>query len=90
MRGARARHFDSVRVQTEVCRVCGLHYGRGLGVELTPLKPKNGHPYSIQCWQGFQAISVPKNGKTATLTFGRRKGPVVNADPSVVCSQAMR
>ena len=24
MRGARARRFDSVRVQTEVCRVCGL------------------------------------------------------------------
>ena len=23
--GARARRFDSVRVQTEVCRVCGLH-----------------------------------------------------------------
>jgi hypothetical protein len=28
IRGARARRFDSVRVQTEVCRVCGLHPGR--------------------------------------------------------------
>ena len=27
MRGATARRFDSVRVRTEVCRVCGLHPG---------------------------------------------------------------
>ena len=27
IRGATARRFDSVRVRTEVCRVCGLHPG---------------------------------------------------------------
>ena len=29
MREATARRFATVRVQTEVCRVCGLHPGKG-------------------------------------------------------------
>ena len=29
MREATARHCATVRVQTEVCRVCGLHLGKG-------------------------------------------------------------
>lgn len=116
--GARARRFDSVRVQTEVCRVCsctpamlggrrnaapvlvwlqscgrprvrtcvrtqcaGTHphsattsNGRRMGVEFTTLESKNGDPCSNQHWRGFSAISGPKNGKTATVKFGRRKG----------------
>lgn len=44
-----------------------------VGVKFTPLKPKNGHPFSSQFWRGFRAISVSKIGKTAALEFGRRK-----------------
>lgn len=61
-----------------------------VGVEFTPLKPKNGHPYFSQCWCGFSAISGPKNGKSATVKFGFKKGAAVRADPLAVCSQAMR
>jgi hypothetical protein len=43
-----------------------------VGIEFTPLKPENGHPYSSQCWRGFPAISGQKNGKSATERFGRR------------------
>ena len=137
IRGARARRFDSVRVQTEVCRVCGLHPGgriagkrktvlhksalltgvadgflgqtglngdRGepeengthgqkasrVRIEFVPLQPKNGHPYCSQYWRVFRAISWSKNGKTATVRFGRKKRPAVRADPWAGCSQAMR
>ena len=60
------------------------------GVEFTHFEAKNGHPYSSQYWRGFTAISGLNNGKTATLRFGRRKGPAECADPSGVCSQAIR
>lgn len=43
-----ARRFDSVRVQTEVCRVCGLHPGQGWEF--------SSHPLFRQCWCGFQTI----------------------------------
>ncbi len=61
-----------------------------MGVEFTPLEPKNGYPYSSQYWRGFRPISGPKIGKSATVRFGRRNGPAVRADPWVVCGQAMR
>jgi hypothetical protein len=54
---------------------------QGVCVEFTPLKPKNGHPYSSQFWRGFQAIFLPKTGKTATEKVGRSKGYRLNRHP---------
>ena len=70
-------------------RVCNV-LGQGVWVEFTPLKPKNGHPYFGQCWRGFPEISGPKNGKSATVILGRRKGYRLNRYPLAVFTQVMR
>ena len=89
MRGARARRFDSVRVQTEVCRVCGLHPGQGEALNSPPETEKRS-PL-------FQPVLVRVSGdfRGEKWQIGHReiwskKRACGVRKPMPVCSQAMR
>jgi hypothetical protein len=83
IRGARARRFDSVRVQTKVCMVCGLHPGRpgqwaesrantGVGGAV-----RNAEWCEPRCVPGSQ-VRTPstKNGQERKLNAGAGLRPI--------------
>lgn len=64
MRGARARCSSTVRVQTKVCRVCGLHLGGATCLEGEQGKPRSewGNEFTV-----YPILAIPAQTANTTL-----------------------